>query len=177
MAVLGFLGLCFGAKAQNADSAPPAQAELAVSDKDAKSTSSGLPIPRFVSLAKDEVVVRTGPGLKYPMKWIYKRKALPVEVIQEFDTWRKIRDVDGDDGWVHQSLLSGKRSVLIKGEAGASLRKENETESNVLAVFEPNVVALVEQCAKEWCEVSSGGYNGWVSRKFLWGIYDAEDFD
>ncbi|HKH69397.1 MAG TPA: SH3 domain-containing protein, partial [Reyranella sp.] len=66
---------------------------------------SGLPIPRFASLRSDEVNVRTGPGPRYPIDWVFKRKAMPVEIVAEFENWRKIRDWQGASGWVHQSLL------------------------------------------------------------------------
>lgn len=153
----------------------PAQGELGV-DTDVKS-SSGLPIPRFVSLADEKVIMRTGPGLRYPIKWVYQRQKLPVEVIQEFDTWRKVRDIDGDDGWVHQSLLTGIRTVMVKGEKEMPLHKEPESGSPVIARFETGVVARAKVCASNWCEIESGGYSGWAQRKFLWGIYDSEDFD
>lgn len=140
-------------------------------------SSSGLPIPRYVSLADEKVIMRTGPGLRYPIKWIYQRQNLPVEVIQEFDTWRKVRDIDGDDGWVHQSLLTGIRTVMVKGENPVSLYREADDGSAVLARFEPGVVARATSCAGAWCEITSGGYSGFAQRKFLWGIYDSEDFD
>src|SRR5262245_5050819 len=70
---------------------------------------SGLPIPRFASLRSDEVNVRSGPGTRYPVEWVFKRKSMPVEIVAEYDIWRKIRDWQGASGWVHQSLLTGKR--------------------------------------------------------------------
>lgn len=155
---------------------PPADAELAVDSGEARS-SSGLPIPRFVALADEKVIARTGPGLKYPIKWIFQRQKMPVEVVQEFDTWRKVRDIDGDAGWVHQSLLSGARTVIVKGEAGLSVRRDAEGDSPILAYFEPGVVAAVKGCQGDWCQIESAGYDGWSQRKFLWGIYDQEDFD
>ncbi len=172
------LVLPHSAEAQKAVSvAEPAQTTLAVDTPAANKNSSGLPIPRFVSLAKEKVFVRTGPALRYPVKWIYQREKLPVEIIQEFDTWRKIRDMDGDSGWVHTSMLSGDRSVIVKGEVPLSVRKEALEGSNPVVLLEPNVVAEVGGCHGTWCEVSSQGYTGWAQRKFLWGIYDSEDFD
>lgn len=155
-------------------SVEPSQGRLAV---DTGKSSSGLPIPRFVSLAADKVFVRTGPALRYPIKWVYQRHNLPVEVIQEFDTWRKIRDMDGDDGWVHQSLLSGDRYAIVKGEVNLAVRKAPEANSRIAAFYEPDVVASIGRCEGAWCRVRSEGYEGWAERKFLWGIYDSEDFD
>lgn len=143
----------------------------------AEKTSSGLPIPRFVSLSSEKVFVRTGPALRYPIKWVYKKDHLPVEIIQEFDTWRKIRDMEGDDGWVHQSLLSGDRMGIVKGELNQPIRKDAEDQGKIIAYLEPNVIAAIRECRGAWCEVAADGYTGWMPRKFLWGIYDSEDFD
>ncbi len=140
-------------------------------------STSGLPIPRFVSLASEQVFVRTGPALRYPIKWVYKKQGLPVEIIQEFDTWRKIRDIDGDTGWVHQSLLSGERAVIVQGEVNLPLHRDAREDSTITAYFEPNVVARADACMKEWCRLENQGFKGWAQRKFLWGIYAQEDFD
>lgn len=169
---------CIPARAQDKKAVPePTQNNLAVDMERGNASSSGLPIPRFVTLAADKVFVRTGPALRYPIKWVYQRVNMPVEIIQEFDTWRKIRDMDGDNGWVHQSLLSGERSVIVKGENNLAVRKDPREGGRVMVYFEPDVVAAAEQCHKEWCEISKDGYSGWTERKFLWGIYDSEDFD
>lgn len=179
-AFLILLPLCAAAQDETgrtqAPAEAPAEGELAL-DAGPGKNSSGLPIPRFVTLAAEKVFVRTGPALRYPIKWVYQRERLPVEIIQEFDTWRKIRDMDGDDGWVHQSLLSGDRSVIVKGEVNLAVRKDAATDGKILAWLEPNVVAAVEGCDGAWCEVRADGYDGYVERKFLWGIYDSEDFD
>lgn len=171
LAAILFLFPLMPAHAQQEEAAAP-QAGPVVSR-----SSSGLPVPRFVTLAAEKVFVRTGPALRYPIKWVYQRQRLPVEVVQEFDAWRKIRDMDGDDGWVHSSLLSGDRSVIVKGEANLAVRRENDTDSRVLAYLEPNVVAAVIGCKAAWCELRADGYKGHAERKFLWGIYDSEDFD
>src|SRR5690349_11644648 len=100
---------------------------------------SGLPIPRFASLRSDEVNVRTGPGTRYPVDWVYKRKAMPVEIVAEFENWRKIRDWQGASGWVHQSLLTGKRSFIISSRT-ASLYKTPASSADVVAKLEPEVM-------------------------------------
>ncbi len=175
--------LSFAAYAQEPPAATkaPSEGTLALDNAPiggaAGKSSSGLPIPRFVSLASNKVFVRTGPALRYPIKWVYQREHLPVEIVQEFDTWRKIRDMDGDDGWIHQSLLSGDRYGIVKGEANLPLRKAPVGEARILALLEQNVVASINQCNGAWCQVMAEGYTGWTERKFLWGIYDSEDFD
>ena len=103
----------------------PVEAAPQAGDKSAAAQQrkgSGLPIPRFASLRSDEVNVRTGPGPRYPIEWVFKRKAMPVEIVAEFENWRKIRDWQGASGWVHQSLLSGKRSFIIAVRVAANER-------------------------------------------------------
>ena len=139
--------------------------------------ASGLPIPRFVSTASDMVFVRAGPALRYPIKWVLQKEGLPLEVVQEFDTWRKVRDIKGDEGWVHQSLLKGRRTVIIHTDAPMDLLKRPESGAAVMARLEPNVVASVQECLNTWCKVSAESYSGWVIREGLWGLYDGEVLD
>lgn len=138
---------------------------------------TGLPIPRFVSLASDKIFMRTGPGQKYPLMWEYNRKNLPVEIILEFDVWRKIRDYEGSEGWVHKSLLSGKRFVMVRAEEPVPLLRKPEAESRKMAMIGNNALAALESCEGDWCEIKAQGYSGWLQRKFLWGVYDAEQFN
>ena len=139
--------------------------------------SSGLEIPRFVSLRSDKVFVRSGPALRYPIKWVYKREGLPVEIIQEFDTWRKIRDYDGEEGWIHQSLLSGRRSAIISSDVKTFMFKKPKSDAKKLALIEKGGVLSVEKCIPLWCKGKISGFSGWVERKSLWGVYDTEKFD
>lgn len=134
-----------------------------------------LPIPRFVTLATDEVNVRSGPGIRYPIRTIIRKQGLPVEIIREFDVWRQVRDREGEDGWVHKSMLSGKRAVIVMGEVEPLLRKP-EAEARAVARLEPGVVAALETCKGEWCEIEVGGYGGWMMREKLWGVYPEESF-
>lgn len=139
--------------------------------------NSGLPLPRFVSLRSDKVFVRTGPALRYPIKWIFTKEGLPVEIIQEFDTWRKIRDLDAQEGWVHQSLLSGKRTALVTAEKGALLVRKPVTNARPVVLLEPNVTVALSQCSGGWCVAESEGYKGWIEKKSLWGVYADEELD
>jgi SH3-like domain-containing protein len=136
-----------------------------------------LPIPRFVSLRGDQVFARTGPGTRYPIKWVYQRKNLPVEIVQEFDTWRKIRDIDGEEGWVHQSLLSGKRFGSLKDGQAMPMLKSNNDDSRPVALVESGVILSLNECVVEWCSVSQSGFNGWISANSLWGVYEGETFE
>ncbi len=138
---------------------------------------SGLPLPRFVSLNSDKVYARSGPAPRYPVKWIYKKSGLPVEIVQEFDVWRKIRDVNGDEGWVNKALLSNKRSVVILGEEAVTMQNDSSETARLIAKLEPGVIASLDKCEKDFCRISSGGFSGWVKRKTLWGIYPKEEIN
>lgn len=139
--------------------------------------TSGLPLPRFVSLKSDKVYVRTGPSVRYPIRWIYQKSDLPVEITEEFDVWRKIRDSEGEGGWVSQTLLSGERTALIKGEDLAPVREKPEDAARMVVRLEPGVIARIEKCDTGWCRVSAGGFKGWISRNSLWGIYENEELN
>ena len=139
----------------------------------AQRKGSGLPIPRFAALRSDEVNVRTGPGARYPIDWMFKRKAMPVEIVAEYENWRKIRDWQGASGWVHQSLLTGKRSFIISGKT-ASLYKTPAASADVVAKLEPEVLGEIRSCDGDWCRVKVSGVSGWVQRTGLWGVYKSE---
>lgn len=137
---------------------------------------SGLPIPRFASLRSDEANVRTGPGTRYPVEWVFKRKGMPVEIVAEFENWRKIRDWQGASGWVHQSLLSGKRGFIVPSKT-ANLYKTPAPSAAVEAKLEPEVTGEIRSCADDWCRVSVSGISGWVRRTSLWGVYKSESIN
>ena len=130
-------------------------------------------VPRYVSLRADEVNVRTGPGVRYPVKWVFVRKSMPVEVIADYDTWRKIRDWEGAEGWVHRAMLSSKRHVITVGEL-STLRRDPTEDSRAVAKLEDGVVAELNECDATWCNLSVGGYDGWLKRETLWGLKRGE---
>jgi SH3-like domain-containing protein len=132
-------------------------------------TETGLPIPRYVTLRAREVNVRAGPGVRYPIDWVYQRPNLPVEVIAEFDTWRKIRDPDGTEGWVHQSMLSGRRTVVVIGGEHL-LRRTPDTAAPAVARLEAGVIGWLDGCRKDWCEIEVAGLDGWIHRSHVWGV-------
>lgn len=141
---------------------------------------TGLPLPRFVSLRVDQVNMRTGPGVRYPIDWVYLRPELPVEVIQEWQTWRKIRDPEGVEGWVHQTMLSGRRSVVtLPGGGPYPLRREAAPEASALAFLEPGVQARLLRCPPggAYCRVQVNGQEGWLARDAFWGVYRNESVE
>ena len=134
---------------------------------------TGLRVPRFVSMNSSKVNVRAGPGTRYPIKWVFQRKTLPVQIIAESDTWRKIRDFEGIEGWVHQRMLSGRRRAVVTGAIQQLKRKPQET-ANTVALLEPGVILRLEKCSGAWCLVEGGSYEGWIGRQSIWGV-DAND--
>ena len=137
--------------------------------------TSGLPLPRFASLRAGEVNVRTGPGVQYPVDWVFQRQGLPVEVIAEYRTWRKIRDWQGTQGWVHQSLLAGKRTVIVIGGVRA-LHAKPEPDAKAVAQLEAGVVASLVSCPEgsAWCRIEVDGFDGWLRRVDFWGVLKDE---
>ncbi len=134
---------------------------------------SGLPLPRFASLKSSNVFARTGPSLDYPIRWIYKREGLPVEIVQEFDVWRKIKDPAGETSWVHKILLSGSRTVMVAGKTPITAMSEAE-DGRAVAKLEPGVIANVAECSDSFCKLELVPFEGWVQKKFLWGVYPSE---
>lgn len=142
---------------------------------------SGLPVPRFVSLRAPEVNARTGPGVQYPVDWVFVRQFMPVEVVAEFDTWRRIRDVEGAEGWVHQSLLGGRRSFVVTGGDLLPMRHQPAADAPPVALLEPGVVGRLLRCpvgegdGAGWCQGEVEGLRGWLPREGFWGAYDGEE--
>ncbi|MBM3555247.1 MAG: hypothetical protein FJX47_06805 [Alphaproteobacteria bacterium] len=141
----------------------------------AESGASGLPVPRFVTLKSDKVNARSGPGRQYPIAWVFQRKGMPVEIVAEFEQWRQVRDIDGAEGWVQQSLISGRRAAVIAGERRV-LWSEPTESSIALALVEPGVIAAMSACKGDWCQVRLDGAKGWIRRGELWGVYRNEEF-
>ncbi len=138
--------------------------------------ADSLPVPRFASLRSDKINLRAGPGLEFPIQWVYQRKHLPVEVIGEYDVWRKIRDWQGTVGWVHQSMLDGQRYALITGSERL-LRIDPDDNAPPSAKLEPGVVASLLRCQGVWCRLEADGYKGWVRRDEFYGVYPEEKME
>ncbi|WP_131868335.1 MULTISPECIES: SH3 domain-containing protein [unclassified Bradyrhizobium] len=140
---------------------------------------SGLPIPRFVSVKSKPANVRAGPGVDYPLRWTFVRRNLPVEILAEFGNWRRIRDADGEEGWILAALLSSRRTALVAPWSAAKpvrLRKHSRSNAAVNAVVEPRVLVRVDTCAGRWCYVRAETFSGYVLQSRLWGVYPGEVF-
>jgi SH3-like domain-containing protein len=150
------------------------------SAKDTALTTSGLPVPRYVSLKSDHVNVRAGPTKDNDVSWVYTRAGLPVEITAEFENWRRVRDSEGAEGWVYHSLLSGRRTAVVTMKAKdelARLYDSADPNSTVVARLQAGVLAQVRKCASGWCRVSGNGFDGWIQQERLWGVYADEKVD
>lgn len=141
---------------------------------------SGLPLPRFVSLKSNRVNVRRGPSQDHPISWIFLKEGLPVEIIAEFENWRQVRDSDGAEGWIFHSLLSARRTVLVapwSDEEYLALRSGPDDRSPMVAKLGPGVLADLNVCAGNWCEIELRGVTGYIAQELLFGAYRNETIE
>jgi len=128
----------------------------------------------YVTLRANEVNLRAGPGEQFPIQWVYRRKGLPVEVIGKSDVWRKIRDWQGTEGWVHQRMLIEVRTVIVRGTV-RPLHSDPDPASAIVARAEPGVIAKLLECRGAWCRVETSEVRGWLGRSEVWGVDPNED--
>lgn len=140
---------------------------------------SGLTLPRFASLRSDHINARSGPGSRYPIEWVYMQKMAPVEIRAEFELWRKIKDWQGSESWVHKSMLSGKRSVKVVSPGENNIYNKADYKSKIIAKVEDEVVGEVMKCPAEkaFCLIKFGSIEGWVPKGNLFGVYADEVID
>jgi SH3-like domain-containing protein len=151
---------------------PSAPAKPAEEEKPA---GTGLPLPRFAALRSDDVNLRAGPGFRYPIEWVYKRRDLPVEIEREFEVWRLVQAPDGIRGWVHQATLTGLRTFMVQG-ADATLRAEPNDAAVPLAILKVGVIGRIRSCetGSDWCRLQVGTYRGFLKRSEFWGALPNE---
>ena len=138
-----------------------------------KGQVTNLPIPRYVSLKVKEANARRGPSLSHKIDWIYKRQNMPLEIYGEYENWRRVRDFEGLGGWVHYTLLSGIRYVLVKNEL-LEMRLLPSIDAQVIAKVPQHNIATLDKCNKDWCRIIDDGYKGWVPKNGIWGVYENE---
>jgi SH3-like domain-containing protein len=140
-----------------------------------KGATTGMKLPRFASLRSDEVNLRSGPGTRYPIEWVYKRRDLPVEIEREFEVWRLIRDSDGIRGWVHEATLIGRRSFEVEHQ-DATLRAEPRETAEPVAILKAGVIGRIRSCAagSDWCRVQVDSYGGFLPRAAFFGTLPGE---
>jgi SH3-like domain-containing protein len=142
-------------------------------------SASGLPVPRFVSLKSDRVNVRAGPSKDHHVLWVFTRAGLPVEIVAEYENWRRIRDGEGAEGWVYHSLLSGRRTAVVTARGKDELLPllAEDGDSRVVARLQAGVLASVRRCTGTWCRIAGEGFDGWIEQERLWGVYPNEKIE
>ncbi len=138
-----------------------------------KGPVTNLPVPRFVSMKASKGNVRRGPSLTHRIDWVFKRRDMPLRITAEHGHWRRVEDRDGMGGWVHYSLLSGTRTVLVEKDM-LSLHARPDANAPITAALELGVVARLGDCGEEWCELRSGGFKGWAPKARVWGVAASE---
>ena len=170
---LGIAVSCaMGAVAQNAPDAQPTDdatlTPIAVVQGD-RGPVTNLPMPRYVSLKANEANVRRGPSLSHRIDWVFQRRDMPLRVVGEYGHWRRVVDREGLGGWVHYSLLSGNRTVIID-ENLLTIRSQPNLDATEVAVLELGVVADLGECGPTWCRLRADGYRGWAPKSALFGV-------
>lgn len=146
---------------------------------------TGLPIPRFVSLRANKVNLRTGPSERYPVIWVYQRRNYPMEVIAEFNNWRKLRDIDGAIGWVHENLIVGKQyAVIVNNKTVAASQFQEQLPAKQILLYrapdessypllraEIGALGKILKCQVDWCQLQFDRHKGWIRKVNLWGVY------
>ncbi|WP_298436886.1 SH3 domain-containing protein [uncultured Jannaschia sp.] len=138
-----------------------------------KGPVTGMDLPRFVSMKASEGYARRGPSGTHRIDWVFKRRHMPLRVVDEYGHWRRVQDRDGAGGWMHYSLLSGNRTVIVE-ETVLDLRRRPRPDAPVSARLEPGVVAWLGECDGSWCEVQVEGAAGWAETGRLWGVAPGE---
>lgn len=153
-----------------------ADAQVLLAAAPSERPPEGAVPPHYVSLDSDKVYMREGPTYDHRILWVYHRRGLPLLETAEYDVWRRVKDSQGTVGWVHSSMISNARTVLVTSEKPAPVRSHEAANSPVLALAQPGVIAKLEACGQEACQVSTGGLEGWVDKKNIWGVSAGDVF-
>lgn len=159
---------------------PPTEDAAAASAKDAppprdvtKGAVTNLPIPRYVSLKGNEGNARRGPSLTHRIDWVFTTSGMPLRITAEHENWRRVEDAEGMGGWVHYSLLSGVRSILVVAPL-ADFHDTPDSRAGVAFQAERGVIGRLLECDPDWCRVNIEGEKGWTPKEALWGVDPGE---
>ena len=133
--------------------------------------------PYWASIASGQAMTRTGPGKNYPGLWLYQRRDLPVRVIKKYENWRLIQDPDGAQGWMLVTLLSDRRTAIVKAGQPRAIRVGAYDSAKVEYQAEQGVVGRISKCSDGWCKIAIGAHAGYVSASDLWGVSATEVVD
>ena len=138
---------------------------------------TGLDIPRFVSLKSNDANIRVGPSVNYPIKLKYLMQNLPLEIIDEFDVWRKSKDHVGNIGWIHKSLIKGDRFILVNNNTNKDVNLYNIPNGKIIGIIKKNNILDLNICILDWCKVTQNNFTGWLLKKNIWGAYETEIYN
>jgi SH3-like domain-containing protein len=159
------LGLAAGLAAVSASAAP------------GKGPVTGFDMPRYVSLKTDRANVRRGPALEHRVDWEFLRRDMPLRVVAEHGSWRRVQDMDDVSGWVHSALLSGRRTVIVTKGPESVLHKDADPTSPPVARIEQGVILTLQACRPTWCLLETDNHEGWMPKADLWGVDANETFE
>jgi len=131
---------------------------------------------RYASIRRDQAFLREGPSYAHRVLWVYHRKNYPLKILETFDAWRRVKDVDGTIGWMHHTQLSDARTIVFIGFTKTALHTKADANSKPVAFAEPGVVGKLKACEPRLCEVETSGVEGWVDKKNIWGVEFGEVF-
>lgn len=131
-------------------------------------------IPYYASIKSDEANIRSGPSARYPIQWTYKRRNWPVQVTATFERWRKISDIHGEIGWVHEVLLSNKRYGIVKTDGVQEIYRLPLLTSKKVFIVENGVAVELKECKNDWCKIRSENHEGWLKTENIWGVNKGE---
>ena len=140
-------------------------------------SSTGYKIPRFVSIKSDEANLRIGSSKNYPIILQYKIKDMPVEIIDEYENWRKVIDIKDNTGWIHKSLIHGKKTGIISSSQKGIIHIYNKSDGNIIGEINQGIIVKVTSCKVNWCLISYNNFKGWIEKKFVWGVKENEQFN
>ena len=133
--------------------------------------------PYWASIASGQAMTRTGPGKNYPGVWLYQRRDLPIRVVKKYENWRLIQDPDGAQGWMLVTLLSDRRTAVVKSGSPRAIRVKADDSARVRYTAEPGVIGRISKCASGWCRIEIGKRDGYVHTSDLWGVGENEVVD
>jgi len=171
VAVLIGLTPAQGLAQEEQDGPMPTDAAVAqaLAAQDGRGAVTNLPVPRYVSLKGSEGNARRGPSLSHRIDWVFTHAGMPLKVTAEFGHWRRVEDRDGAGGWVHYSLISGVRTVIVEDDM-TELHARADAKSTVVALAEMGAIAKLGDCTRDWCEISAQEADGWVLKEKIWGV-------
>ena len=140
-------------------------------------SDTGFQIARFVSLKSNDVNLRIGSSTNYPIILKYNTKNLPIQITKEYENWRKIKDIDGNEGWIHKNLIHGERYWIIDINNKSFIKVHSKPEGKEIGEIGKRNIVKINVCLENWCKIKFKNYKGWIKKEYLWGIFSKENIN